>query len=352
MLRIYVPSSHSNANWMVYATTARTSGDWAEVTPGAVFNYGDVCSADYRSDKNLVAVTGQMGERLVYTFLPFIILNDFAAPHTYLYDIGFSDPILDPSSRTTGLDSSGNPSALAEQFSNGGATLDAANGSGSNFNAFSNNHFGFQVLGIAENTATIWDLQNTFFWHDSDFAFETSGSRFSMDPVVLARAHDYSYHIGRAGNSILVSNDNPELGYYRPYLYKATNRDGSSWMKIYGTPSYSPADGGTLLLGRTNFLWGFFYFCVVDSAKFTWDTALASNRYETNLITTGSSASKDYLYPQFPNDFSVADHGRWTNDELGSGSNPPAQSRTLWWGTVPKCREARTGWFVTGRKVN
>lgn len=352
MIRLYVPSSHVNADWMVYSTTARNSGDWTEVLPGNPFNFGDVCSADYRSDKNLVAQTGQMGDRLTYTFLPFIIKNDYALPHTYVYDLGFSEPILNPSARSTGLDAAGNQGGIVQQFSNDASNIDAQFSGGTNFQGFNNNHFGFQVLGVAADSASVWDLQNGFYWIDSDFAFEVSGSRLSMAPEVLAKAFDYTYHIGKAGNTIDVSEDNPGLGWYRPYLFKSTDRQGSSWMKTAGSLSYPPSHDNTLLIERTAVAWGFFYFCCIDNGKFTWDVANASARYEANLQTGGSPSSPNYYYPQYSNDFSVKDHGKWTADELGEGSNPPARSRSLWWGTASQCREARTGWFVAGRRVD
>lgn len=354
MIRIYVPSSYATGAWTQYSNTARDSAAWTADVPGTAYAMGDVCSADYRSDRNFVATTGLMGQRLCYSILPFIIRNEYPSPHTYIYDFGFSSIIKDPSAKNTGLDNSNNPTSgpSAQQFSSNN-TLNAAYSNGK-FSSFDDKTFGFRILGAAApEVTTVWDLQNTYCWTDSAFAFQVNASgKFTVTPEILASAVDYCHFTGASSTDILVSKDNQSLGYYKPYLWKNSDRYGTNWMRRVGSFIYSQPDNGTLILERGAMFWGFFYFIVVDNSKITWDQVIASARYETNLVTTGSTSAENYYYPANPNDFGVQIHGAWTTSELGVGAAPPLRSRLMWYGSNISAREARVGWFAAGRRID
>lgn len=347
MIRIYIPASHESGTWMEYINTCSSFIDWSVGIPGMSYCIGDVCSADYRSDKNIVSIEGKMGERLCYSFLPFIIRNEFALPHTYMYDVGFSSVLLNPSSKNTGLDVNNNPveGILSQNFSSN-AALDASYQSG-NFAPFTEHAFGFRILGSAINTNNIWNLQDTYFWHDSDFAFNVNEDRFILSPEMLASAVDYCYYNGRSNNTLEIS---PSLGNYYPCLWLSLDRYNNTWMKRYGSFAYEQPEGGTLILERGAMLWGYFYFVVVDGDKITYEQDISSKRFETNLITTGSIGDANYLYPEFPNDFSVQTHGKWTDIHFGT---IPPRTRSMWYGIdFGSCRESRAGWYIVGRRID
>lgn len=347
MIRIYIPASHESGTWVEYTNTCSTFTDWCVGTPGMCYCIGDVCSADYRSDKNVVSVNGKMGARLCYSFLPFVIRNEFASPHTYMYDVGFSSVILNPSTKNTGLDINNNPASgiLSQNFSSNIA-LDASYQI-DNFAPFTEHAFGFRILGCAIGTNNIWNLQNTYFWYDPGFAFDVINNRFTLTPEMLASAVDYCYYNGKSNNAIEIS---PSLGIYYPCIWSSRDRYNNIWMKRYGSFVYEQPDGGTLILERNAMLWGYFYFTVVDSDKITYEQDIASKRFETNLVTTGNVGDANYLYPAFPNDFSIETHSKWTSINFGA---IPSRSRSMWYGVdFGSCRESRSGWFIAGRKID